>query len=109
MAGDSRAWTMAEQARLTTLYRAAVAVRDASPRGRYGQPAILDLESIAIALGRSVGAVMGEVTRMGLARRNAQLRSCLGPLCQGQRQFFSDGPGNRMCTRCLDAAELRCA
>lgn len=106
---DSRAWTDLEHAALDVMYRAAVIEREAQPRNRWQQPPPIDYAAIGAVLGRTATAVQGEATRRGLTRKAAQLRACLGPLCEGQRQFYSEGVGNRLCPRCLDAAELRCA
>lgn len=96
----SEMWTSEETAKLAVLYRAALEAREMLPKNRFGQLAPIDFESIAIAMGRSVSAIMSEVSRAGINRPDGKLRSCLGPSCRGGKMFWSDGAGNRMCGKC---------
>ena len=94
-------WSNADTEKLAALYRAALIERDLKPKNRFGQPAPIDFDSIGVALGRTASAIMSEVSRAGIHRADAKLRTCLGPSCRGERKFWSESVGNRMCGRCL--------
>lgn len=79
------AWSSDDVALLAALYFA-------KPRPPSGE--------IAIKLGRSVLAVQSEISRQGMARPGAKLRTCVGVGCCGERQFFSTDRANRICPRC---------
>lgn len=96
----SENWTVEETGRLAVLHRAALEERDKKPRNRFGQRPPIDFEPVAAALGRSVSAVMSEVSRAGINRPDGKLRSCLGPSCRGGKMFWSESVGNRMCGKC---------
>ena len=51
----------------------------------YPRPAI---EVIAAKLGRSTSAIQTEMSKIGLTKRGAKLRPCLGVICAGKKQFF---------------------
>lgn len=69
----------------------------------------IHVDKIALALGRTTGAVQTEVSRLGMAQPGAKLRICLGEVCGGRRRFFSSAPGNRICQRCAKSEVYRCA
>ncbi len=65
-------WTEVDVEKLAKLYFT-------SPR--------IHVDKIALALGRTTGAVQAEVSRLGMAQPGAKLRICLGEVCGGRRRF----------------------
>ncbi|MBR0995611.1 hypothetical protein JQ580_33395 [Bradyrhizobium japonicum] len=95
---DSAPWTDADHERLTELYMM-------SPRP--------PIEQIAGILGRRVGAIQSQASRLSLASSagpQAKMRKCMRAC---GRTFLSVNYGHRICGMCKSSAEfqnlLRCA
>lgn len=67
------------------------------------------IDVMAAAVGKSPMATWIRISRLGAATPGAKLRTCLGPVCQGQRSFYSEHAGNRICQGCDQSEMMRCA
>lgn len=63
------------------------------------------IDHMSAVIGRSPHATWNQIARIGMSKRGAQVRKCLP--CD--HNFYSTHVGNRMCQRCLESDELRCA
>jgi hypothetical protein len=63
---------------------------------------------MAAKLGRTEKAVWTEISRLGMAKRGAAIRKCLGPN-DCERPFFSTWIGHRICGYCESSEVMRCA
>ena len=69
----------------------------------------MSADVIANQIGRTKQAVHAEISRLGMSRPGAKLRTCIGAECYGRRTFFSVAPGHRICPRCAQLEVYRCA
>jgi hypothetical protein len=83
-------WTDADIDRLASMYFA-------TPK--------TPVEVMAARLGRTTNAIWTEVSRRGVSKPGAQIRTCLP--CD--RDFFSSWIGERICQFCKKSEMMRCA
>ena len=90
MSRQGTSWSDADIERLASLY--------------FSEPKP-PIEVMATELGRSTKAVFTEISRLGMAKRGAEIRTCMP--CD--RSFFSSWIGERICSFCKGSELMRCA